>query len=252
PASFCGVWGLRTTHGRFSIDRAMPLAPSFDTVGWFARDLGALGAASAAFGIGVGAGAPTDRLLFPVDIWARASAETVAALAQMVARLQTQVAPLTPMLAAPGGLEDWREAFRIHQGREVWRVHGDWVARRNPAFGAGIAARFAMAKGITDDEFAWAEAQRKEISDSLLAQLGESAVIVLPTSPGPAPLRASDQATQDDFRARALEMLCLAGHAGLPQLSMPAGTADGGPVGLSIMGPRGGEELLLATAAAIA
>ena len=75
--------------------------------------------------------------------------------------------------------------------------------------------------------------------------------MVLPTSPGPAPLRDSDQMTQDDFRSRALEMLCLAGHAGLPQLSILAGKVDGGPVGLSLMGPRDGEEMLLATAAEI-
>ena len=73
--------------------------------------------------------------------------------------------------------------------------------------------------------------------------------MVLPTSPGPAPLRESDQTAQDDFRARALEMLCPAGHAGLPQLSMPAGVVDGGPVGLSLIGAAGAEEVLLATAA---
>src|SRR5918995_1173900 len=38
PASFCGLIGLRTTHGRISLEGAMPLAPSLDTFGWFARD----------------------------------------------------------------------------------------------------------------------------------------------------------------------------------------------------------------------
>ncbi len=39
PASFCGIIGLRPTHGRVDITGVMPLAPSFDTVGWFARDI---------------------------------------------------------------------------------------------------------------------------------------------------------------------------------------------------------------------
>ena len=39
PASFCGLVGLRTTHGAISLDGTMPLAPSFDTFGWFARDI---------------------------------------------------------------------------------------------------------------------------------------------------------------------------------------------------------------------
>jgi amidase len=38
PASYCGVYGLRPTHGLVPADGVVPLAPSFDTVGWFARD----------------------------------------------------------------------------------------------------------------------------------------------------------------------------------------------------------------------
>ena len=37
PASMCGIIGLRTTHGRIPADRVMPLAPSLDSIGWFAR-----------------------------------------------------------------------------------------------------------------------------------------------------------------------------------------------------------------------
>lgn len=246
PASFCGVWGIRTTHGRIAIDRTMPLAPSFDTAGWFTRDAEIMVRSSAAFGIAPGA--LPSRLLLPVDAWARAGADTVAAMAQVLSKVQDLLGPASPVLLAPEGLEQWREAFRMHQGREVWQVHGDWVTETNPNFGGGIAARFAMAKGITDDEFDWAVRQRATISARMLDLVGTDGVMVLPTSPGPAPRRDSDQAAQDDFRARALEMLCPAGHAGLPQLSMPAGTVDGGPVGLSLIGPRDGEEMLLAVA----
>lgn len=250
PASFCGVYGIRTTHGRISIDRTMPLAPSFDTAGWFTRDIAMMVRASAAFGIGIG-NMPR-RVLLPVDAWARALPGTVDALAPSTAALQSALGPIQPVLLAPEGLTDWREAFRIHQGREVWQVHGDWVSSTDPGFGPGIADRFAMAKGITDNEFAWATDLRQRITARVLDLLGEDAVMVLPTSPGPAPLLSSNQAEQDDFRARALEMLCPAGHAGCPQLSIPAGTVDGGPVGLSLLGPRRGEEMLLAAAEAVA
>jgi amidase len=38
PASYNGIYGMRPSHGRISLEGVMPLAPSFDTVGWFARD----------------------------------------------------------------------------------------------------------------------------------------------------------------------------------------------------------------------
>ena len=38
PASFCGIFGMRPTHGRIPLDGACPLAATFDTAGWFARD----------------------------------------------------------------------------------------------------------------------------------------------------------------------------------------------------------------------
>ncbi|MGF1551448.1 MAG: amidase family protein [Paracoccaceae bacterium] len=71
---------------------------------------------------------------------------------------------------------------------------------------------------------------------------------MLPTAPSPAPLREADEAALDAFRARALGMLCPAGLAGLPQLSVPAGTVEGGPVGLGLVGPPGGDRTLVAAA----
>src|SRR6202040_279554 len=38
PASFCGLYGLRPTHGRIPLDGLLLQAPSYDTIGWFARD----------------------------------------------------------------------------------------------------------------------------------------------------------------------------------------------------------------------
>ena len=40
PASFCGLYGMRTTHGRVDTKGCMDMAPSFDTIGWFANGAG--------------------------------------------------------------------------------------------------------------------------------------------------------------------------------------------------------------------
>src|ERR1700740_38278 len=38
PASFCGLYGIRPTHGRLDLSGMLPQAPSSDTNRWVARD----------------------------------------------------------------------------------------------------------------------------------------------------------------------------------------------------------------------
>lgn len=42
PASYCGVFALKPTHGLHSLAGAKAMAPSLDTLGWLARDAGDL------------------------------------------------------------------------------------------------------------------------------------------------------------------------------------------------------------------
>jgi amidase len=108
-----------------------------------------------------------------------------------------------------------------------------------------------MAASISPAAFQDAATEREQIRRRLYALLGDDGIVMLPTSPGPAPLRRADDAALDDFRTAALELLCPAGLAGLPQISIPAGVVDGGPVGLSLVGPPGSDGLLLAMAVSL-
>ena len=249
PASFCGVLGIRTSHGAIDLDLAMPLAPSFDTAGWFARDGAIFARVGAAYGMTATLPA-RPRLLRASDAFARAGAATGDALAGGVAAAQARFGAAHD-IALAADLSAWRECFRVHQAGEIWRVHGDWVTAANPAFGPGVKERFAMAAGITDAAFAAAAARRFEITTHLIDVLGDDGFLLLPTSPGPAPLKSAGEGELDAFRTAALELLCPAGLAGLPQVSLPAGTVDGAPVGLSLIGPPGGDGQLLAMAEAL-
>lgn len=103
-----------------------------------------------------------------------------------------------------------------------------------------------MAAAITLAEADAARALRAEIADHLLALISIGTLIVLPTTPTLPPERdIPDGASFSEFRGQTLGFTCLAGHSGLPQVSVPAGLAAGCPVGLSFIGWPGADETLL-------
>jgi amidase len=142
-------------------------------------------------------------------------------------------------------LEKWMDHFRFPQGTEAWAAHGEWIARVRPRFGAPIQGRFDWARAIDTHAAARARARREEITRRMEDLLRGNALLVLPSAPGIAPLRNSPPAEQDGVRARALPMLCIAGLARLPQVSLPLATLDGCPLGLSVIAARGNDTLLL-------
>lgn len=250
PASFCGVYGLRSTHGRIDISGAMPLAHTFDTVGWFARDAQTFAKAGAAFGMD--APAPSGvRLMIAEDAVDLADPETWRALEGTVADLAGVVGSIGMVTLSGDKFDKWFDVFRVCQAAEVWENHAEWVTATNPSFGPGVRERFEMASKLDPADIAQKRAERAEIKAHLIEMIGDDGIVVLPTSPSPAPLIDSDQASLETFRAAALQLLCAAGLAGLPQLNIPAGEVDGAPVGLSILGGPNADDRLIGLAVAL-
>lgn len=245
PASFCGLYGLRTTHGRVPIAGAVALAPSYDTVGWFARDAAMFERVGRVmFDDWRDFESPT-RLLIADDMFDRADRDAQRALAsalQEAASLFDEVAHVT---VAGDRAASWRNVFRVLQAAEAWQVHGDWITRENPTFGPGVKQRFEAAARLDPAEVAAARAEREEIRARMEALVPQGSVLALPSAPAIAPPVGSSEAELDALRAQAIEMLCAAGHAGLPQISLPLAQVDGCPVGLSFVAPRGADEQLI-------
>jgi amidase len=248
PASFCGVYGIRTTLGKIGLDDVMALAPSFDTAGWFARDPDIMARVGEAYGMDVPADPPKVRLLAATDMMKLATPETRDALQPAIRQVNDIFGTAKSVRLAEGDISGWREVFRVCQAAEVWQVHGDWVTREKPSFGPGVLDRFRMASSITEEELTPARREREAIRERVTDLLGDDGIIVLPTSPGPAPLRNASEADLDRFRVAALELLCTAGLCGLPQISLPVARVDGAPVGLSLIGGACKDGLLLSLA----
>ena len=82
--------------------------------------------------------------------------------------------------------------------------------------------------------------------------LGTDGVLVLPTVPDIAPLTDDGGEKMESYRNRSIQMLCIAGLSGFPQISMPLGQRLGAPLGLSLLGPSGSDASLVKLAQRIA
>ncbi len=133
----------------------------------------------------------------------------------------------------------WPAIFRILQGNEIRQRHSAWIDTHQPKFGPGIAERFAWTRTIDPAEVERMRPQREAVAAHMAALLGEDAVLCVPTAPGIAPKLNTPAPELEVFRARAFGLLSIAGLARLPQVSLPLGTLDDCPLGISLLAPRG-------------
>ena len=253
PANHCGLYGLRPTHGRVSLEGALDLAPSFDTCGWFARDIGTFARVADVLLEADAAPLPERvRLLRPDDVWALAEPAAADALQAAADRVQAFLGPATGTTAALESFDTMYWNFRYLQSREAWLTDGPLIERHAPPLGPGVAERFAWSREVTDAQVATARVFRAAFREHLAALLGTDGVLLMPTMPDIAPLRSDSEAALEDYRNRAIRMLCIAGLAGFPQLSVPLATREGAPLGISLLGPAGSDRSLIALAQRIA
>jgi amidase len=240
PASHCGLYGIRPTHGRISLEGCLDLAPSLDTCGFFAREADVfVRVGEVLFGTDAVLLPDTPRLLLAADAVAMLERDVRGALAPVIQRIEALIGQADVLEVATEGFETLYWAFRYIQGREAWEVHGPMIERFQPPLGPGVAERFAFGRSVTDKQVAESEETRARFRDRMTRLLGADRILVLPTMPDCAPLLSESEDSLNDYRNKALNLLCLAGLAGLPQVSLPAARRLDAPLGLSLIGPAG-------------
>ncbi len=249
PASYQGLWGLRTTHGLLPCDNMVALAPSFDTIGWMTRDLDTLQKVAhtcidntkqstikvnPCFGIATPLFANTAHSSV-CNKWLTELADNN----RCVALTEEQLDLFKLQTAA---------TFRSLQGSEIWQQHGEWIEKVQPDIAKDIMLRLAWCKTITTQDVTLAKAQQKVVIDHINALFDDIDVLVIPTTPGVAPRCDADETTLANDRNALLALTAIAGLAGLPQLHLPLFTLHNAPCGLSLVGKKGNDLALLALA----
>ena len=251
PASFCGLYGIRPTHGRLDLSGMMAQAPSSDTTGWFARDAATFARVSE-----VMLGEPTPSrlpatLVVAVDAFGLADADTAAALTPMVRTLSSLIGYVREDLLAPPGLSIWSRAQRTLQPAEAWQTFRAWIERDNPRMQFSVARGLVTAAAISENERQWAALMRTEARARLAWLVPPGAILCMPTTPFPAPATGLSLTALEPLRARISCLTSPGGLTGVPQVSLPGTLVDGRPVGLSIVGAPGSDATLVAVAKAM-
>jgi amidase len=245
PASFCGLYGIRPTHGRVDLSGAMPMAPSFDVCGWFANGPGVLQKVGAVLLGSGGVKAAVTKVVIADDAFAEVDSEVAGLARRFLVRAEARLPKPSHEKVSLQGLEAWRETFRILQAFETWKSNGDFIERKKPNLGPGNKERLLFGATVTEEMTKASQKIRDQARERIEGLLKPGTVLAMPTSPSIAPLRDSVGKEQEAARLRIIRLTSISGLSGMPQLTMPMGTIQGCPVGFSFLGWKGGDEALL-------
>ncbi|KAL0452133.1 UNVERIFIED_CONTAM: Amidase 1 [Sesamum latifolium] len=272
PASYCGILGFRPSHGVVSTSGVIPMAQSFDTVGWFARDpvilkqvgkillqlqdanpmtLSQLIIAEDCFNLlNIPSHRLTDVLISSVEklygsqkiqytsLGNFIEAKVPSLMHFMDDNTKKQVDNI-PSLAALSS------AMRLLQRYEFKNNHGEWVRSANPHLGPGISERVLDALRTTDESIDVCCLLKSELRAALSDLLGDFGILAIPTVPGPPPKLQTEPTTLETFRAKAFSLLSVAGVSGFCQVSIPFGMHGDLPIAVSLVAKHGSDGFLL-------
>jgi amidase len=262
PASNCGIWGWRPTHGVVSVAGVMPLAPMFDTVGILARDADVLRRAAMVL---LGQAKPQasknpssvrfiTEAFETADVDVREALSPVMEFVERVLGTRMQGVSIAEVCgdASAADWNNWRDIYRRLVGAEVLSCHGGWIETARPEFGPIIAAGFEHAKTIDRSRLSEVIERRERYGGHLRRALGPRDLLCMPTAPKIAPLKqAASLDRSSDYYHLTVAFNAIAGVGRLPQVSMPLVTANGAPIGLSLIGAYGQDAFLLDVASQI-
>ena len=267
PASNCGIWGLRPSHGLISVAGVMPFAPTFDTVGILAESAEMLAQSAVVLLPGGPEGKFEDNptaIYILRDAFELASPEIQAALRSPLEKLRSlygdrvRETSLAEMFIEPmnAGFEIWMETYCMMQWGEIASTLGAWIGQAKPEFGPMTAHSFELAQTLDRRRMPLAIARREQCFRQWHQFLAPRDLLCIPTVSQPAPLKGAKDLRTGDYYQTLLSLTSMAGLCRVPQVSMPLAEARvdevPAPAGLSLLACCCEDRFLLSVAQELA
>lgn len=228
PAAFCGIFGYRGVPGDAWISDAMPLAPKFDTAGWFTRSaldmrtvLGAL------VGLRTSDRAPRGCYLEMPGLDPDVADACRAASADLA-----QPADRSSSAELVEKFEPAAEVYGVLAGLETWKIHKKWAEKHRGRYGPLVQDRLDRARGISQAQVAAVGPSFEAIKLAWATFFLTYDFLVMPATPCAAPAKADLTLAN---RLRLLGLTAPASLGGLPVLSIPVALPSGLSTGLQIV-----------------
>ncbi|XXG63327.1 hypothetical protein AAC387_Pa05g1550 [Persea americana] len=270
PGGFCGILGFRPSYGTVSTVGVIPVSPSLDTIGWFARDpriLRRVGHvllqlpyadlraprhiifADDCFQL---LKIPKNRV---VQVVIRSTEKLYGRLVLHHANLGDYLALKVPSLkqfhnASRNGelklssFQSLANAMRLLQRHEFKSYHEEWINSSKTILDPAMSAQMQVSYDANID---YCRLARDETRSALNSLLKDDGILVIPTIADPPPKLGSKEILSEDYQARAFSLLAIASMSGCCQVTLPLGSHDKCPVSVSFIARHGGDRFLLDT-----
>ena len=243
PASFCGLLGIRPTHGRINANGVYPMAPSFDTIGWFSNNIKTFQKiGEVLLDKNENENITFNQFVIAEDLLELVDTDIKNQFNSYYKELHPNIKHIRLSKFSKSEIAD---NFRILQAGEIKEHVIPWIEKNKPKISLEINSRIEMASKISPLEIDAAKTFRQEIISEINNSLPEGDIAIFPTTPFSAPkCGQSDQDLGSD-RKKIMEMTSIAGMTSRPQISIPKFKGKTGPVGISILGWQYSDEILL-------
>ena len=239
PAAYCGVVGIKPTHGAIPVEGVIPLAWSLDHVGVFGRSV-----ADAALILGVLlsrelAPAPPSapRLALAPELLVRAEPSVAVQIQAAADRFARAGASVTEV-KLPASFETILAAGLAVLEAEAATYHEESFRTYGAEYGKEMAALIEAGRRLSAPAYVRANRARLRFRDDVTPLLQTYQALLAPTAPSPAP--AGLGSTGDGSACAPWS------SAGTPALTLPSGlSADGLPHALQLIAAPGREAALL-------